>query len=213
MKVKTLTVGLFQSNCYLVSCERTNDAVVIDAGGEGERILSTIEKDQLNVKALVNTHGHIDHVSALSVVAHALSVPVLMHEGDLPIFNNLSSQAAMFGVPAPEGIEITRYLQSGDTIDFGDVSGEVIHTPGHSPGGISIIFRDENPQVIFTGDTLFMGSIGRTDLYGGDFETIIRSLRDIYLPLANRTIVYPGHGDHTTIGTEKQFNPFLSQLI
>jgi glyoxylase-like metal-dependent hydrolase (beta-lactamase superfamily II) len=213
MKVKTLTVGVFQSNCYLVSCERTNDAVVIDAGGEGERILDAIEKDKLNVSALINTHGHIDHVSALSVVAPALSAPVLMHEGDLPIFNNLSSQAAMFGVPAPEGIEITRFLKTGDKIEFGDVTGEVIHTPGHSPGGISLLFRDENPQIIFTGDTLFMGSIGRTDLYGGDFETIIQSLRNAYLPLPNRTIVYPGHGDHTTIGTEKHFNPFMSQLV
>jgi glyoxylase-like metal-dependent hydrolase (beta-lactamase superfamily II) len=204
---------MFQSNCYLVSCERTKEAVVIDAGGEGERILAAIEQDQLAVKALINTHGHIDHVSALSVVAPALEVPVLMHEGDLPIFSNLSSQASMFGVPAPEGIEITRHLQSGDKIEFGDVTGEVIHSPGHSPGGISLIFRGEDPPVIFTGDTLFMGSIGRTDLYGGNFETIIESLRNIYLPLADSTIVYPGHGDHTTIGTEKQFNPFLSQLV
>jgi glyoxylase-like metal-dependent hydrolase (beta-lactamase superfamily II) len=213
MRVKTLTVGMFQSNCYLVSCERTNEAIVIDAGGEGERILDTIEKDGLNIQAVINTHGHIDHVSALAVVAPALSVPILMHEGDLPIFDNLSSQAAMFGVPAPEGIKITKHLRSGDKIEFGDVTGEVIHTPGHSPGGISVIFRGENPQVIFTGDTLFMGSIGRTDLYGGDFETIIKSLREIYLPLPDGTVVYPGHGDHTTIGTEKQFNPFLSQLV
>jgi len=213
MKVKTLTVGVFQSNCYLVSCERTKDAVVIDAGGEGERILKTIEGEQLNVKAILNTHGHIDHVSALSVVAPALQVPILMHEGDMPIFNNLSIQADMFGVPAPEGIEITRFVRTGDTVEFGDVTGEIIHTPGHSPGGISLLFKDEKPQIIFTGDTLFMGSIGRTDLYGGDFEIIIRSLKEVYLPLPNRTVVYPGHGDHTTIGTEKQFNPFLSQLV
>ncbi|MFH1754562.1 MAG: MBL fold metallo-hydrolase [Candidatus Latescibacterota bacterium] len=213
MRVRTLTVGLFQSNCYLVSCERTNEAIVIDAGGEGERILDAIEKEKLDIKAIVNTHAHIDHVSALSVVASAKPVPVLMHEGDMPIFNNLSTQAAMFGVSAPEDIEITRFIRSGDTIEFGDITGGVIHTPGHSPGSISLIFRGENPQVIFTGDTLFMGSIGRTDLYGGDFETIIKSLREVFLPLPGRTVVYPGHGDHTTIGTEKQFNPFMSQLV
>ncbi len=212
MRVGVLTVGIFQSNCYVLSCERTGEAIVIDAGGEGERIVSFIKERRFDVKAIVNTHAHIDHVAALSIVAPAFSAPVLMHEGDLPIYANLASQASMFGIPAPHDIKIDRFLEDGDKIEFGDAAGEVIHTPGHSPGGISILFRGENPQKIFSGDTLFMESIGRTDLYGGDFETIMNSLKDAYLPLPEDTIVYPGHGAETTIGMEKSYNPFLSQL-
>ena len=213
MHVERLIVGMFQSNCYLLSCERTGEAIIIDAGDEGERILSLVESRNLNIKAIVNTHAHIDHVSALSEVAPALAAPVMMHKGDLEIYDNLAAQAATFGMSAPRNIKIERFLEEGDKIEFGDVSCEVIHTPGHSPGGISIICRDDKPQKIFSGDTLFMGSIGRIDLHGGDFETIIRSLQDKYLPLPDDTIVYPGHGGDTTIGTEKRHNPFLSQLV
>jgi len=213
MQVEVLTVGMFQSNCYLLSCERTGEAIIIDAGDEGERILSLIESRDLKIKAIVNTHAHIDHVSALSEVAPALSAPVLMHKGDLEIYDNLAAQAATFGMKAPQNIKIERFVEEGDKIEFGDVTCEVIHTPGHSPGGISIICRGDKPQKIFSGDTLFMGSIGRIDLHGGDFETIIQSLQDKYLPLPDDTIVYPGHGGDTTIGTEKRHNPFLSQLV
>ncbi len=208
-----LTVGLFQSNCYILSCERTNEAIVVDPGGEGERILEAINRQKLRVKAIVNTHGHIDHVSGLSVLAPALSVPVLMHKDDLPIYNNLSTQAAMFSVPAPTGVKIDQFIEAGDKIEFGDIACEVIHTPGHSPGGISILFRGESPQIILSGDTLFMGSIGRTDLFGGDYDAIMKSLRNVYLQLPDETVVYPGHGDKTTIGFEKRYNPFLSQLL
>ena len=213
MHVEVLTVGMFQSNCYLLSCERTGEAIIIDAGDEGGRILSIVDSRKLQVKAVVNTHAHIDHVSALSDIIPVLSAPVLMHRGDLVIYDNLATQAATFGMEAPRNIKIDRFLEEGDKIEFGDVICEVLHTPGHSPGGISVICRADQPQKIFTGDTLFMGSIGRIDLYGGDFETIIRSLRDKFLPLPDDTIVYPGHGSDTTIGTEKRYNPFLSQLV
>jgi hydroxyacylglutathione hydrolase len=213
MHVEVLTVGMFQSNCYLVSCERTGEAIIIDAGDEGERILSVVDSRNLQVKAIVNTHAHIDHVSALSEVAPALAVPVMMHKADLMIYENLATQAAAFGLATPRNIKIDRFLEEGDMIEFGDVTCEVLHTPGHSPGGISLLCRADKPQKIFTGDTLFMGSIGRIDLYGGDFETIIRTLQDKYLPLPDETIVYPGHGGDTTIGDEKRHNPFLSQLV
>jgi glyoxylase-like metal-dependent hydrolase (beta-lactamase superfamily II) len=213
MRVETITVGMFMSNCYLLSCERTAEAIIIDAGDEGERIFSAVKERGLQVKVIVNTHAHIDHVSGLSAVAPALSVPVLMHKDDMPIYENLSAQASLFGLSAPAGVKIDRFLEDGDLVTFGDVSGKVIHTPGHSPGGIALLFSGEHPQKIFCGDTLFKGSIGRTDLQGGDYATMMRTLEEVFLPMPDDTIVYPGHGEATTIQAEKRWNPFLTQLL
>jgi hydroxyacylglutathione hydrolase len=212
MKILHLTVGMFMSNCYLPYCQETREAIVIDPGDEGERILSVIEENELVVKAIVNTHAHIDHVSALSIVAPALNVPVMMHEGDTPIYENLAVQASMYGLEPPRDVNIDRFLADGDTIAFGNVEGEVMHTPGHSPGSISILFKANAPHLLVSGDTLFKGSIGRTDLYGGNFDTMARTLRQVFLPLADDTVVFPGHGEPTTMGVEKRSNPFLMQL-
>jgi glyoxylase-like metal-dependent hydrolase (beta-lactamase superfamily II) len=212
MRVKMLTVGMFQSNCFIVSCEETNEAIIIDAGDDGERILAAVDELGVNVKMIVNTHAHIDHVAALPLVKSKLTVPVVMHKDEMPLYETLGTQAAMFGVTAPTDVKIDRFIQEGDTIEFGNLSADVIKTPGHSPGAISLVFRDENPPSIFVGDVLFQGSIGRTDLVGADHITMMGTLKDIIMKLPDEMVAYPGHGPTTTIGTEKRTNPFLLQL-
>ena len=134
MRVEMLTVGLFQSNCFIVSCEETNAAIVVDACDEADRILAYIESEKLDVKMIVNTHSHIDHITALPAVKSALGVPVVMHENELELYKAIPQQAAMFGIAAPELVEIDRYIKEGDRISFGTCSGDVVDTPGHSPG-------------------------------------------------------------------------------
>jgi len=213
IEIEGLTVGPFQSNCFIVSCSETQEAMIFDAGDESARILEAVRRLGVRVTAIVNTHAHIDHVSGLSGVVESLGVPVLMHEADMPIYENVALHAAMFGLPAPATVPIDRFLGDGETLEIGNVRGEVLHTPGHSPGGISILFADESPPRIISGDVLFQGSIGRTDLPGADYGTIMATLRTRYLPLADDTIVYPGHGPETTMGAEKRTNPFVAPLV
>lgn len=212
MRVEMLTVGLFQSNSFIVSCEKTNEAIIIDACDEADRILGYIEREKLDVKMIVNTHSHIDHVTALPKVKSALGVPVVMHEKELELYKGIPQQAAMFGIDAPELVEIDRFVKEGDRISFGTCSGEVVETPGHSPGGITLLFRDESPPRAFVGDVLFEGSIGRTDLPGCDESQMARTLREVIMKLPDDTVVHSGHGRDTTIGREKRTNPFLLQL-
>lgn len=212
MKIELITVGMFQSNCFIPYCEEKREAVIIDPGDEGDRILSIVEDKKLEVKYIINTHAHIDHVSALASVSKSIKAPVLMHKEDVFIYENLSYQSSMFGLEAPHGVPISRFLEDGEEILFGGLKLRVIHTPGHSPGSIALIADDEQPWVIFSGDTLFRGSIGRTDLFGGNFDQIMDSLREVFLPLPDDTVVYPGHGEPTTIGEEKLHNPFLIDL-
>jgi hydroxyacylglutathione hydrolase len=213
MEVKVLTVGMFQSNCCIPYCAETREAVVIDAGDEGERILSFIGDNRLDVKYIINTHAHIDHVSALTDVAGALRVPVLMHKEDDFIFKNLAYQGSLFGLEAPKGITIDRFLKDGDEIAFGREKLKVLHVPGHSPGSIALLADAARPQIVFSGDTLFKGSIGRTDLFGGSYDQIMESLATVFLALPDDTIIYPGHGERSTIGAEKKYNPFLLQIL
>lgn len=212
MRVEALTVGMFQSNCFIVSCETTREAIVIDAGDEGERIVDHVKRENLDVKAIVCTHGHIDHVAGLSAVKTALAAPVVMHKDELALYEHVDRQALLFGVPAPGRVDIDRFVAHGDKLAFGKLAGEIIHTPGHSPGGISIAFPAENPPVIFVGDVLFRGSIGRTDLVGASERQMAKTLKDIILDLPDEMVVYPGHGPETTIGLEKRTNPFLLDL-
>lgn len=212
IEIETLTVGPFQSNCYIVSCSDTKAAVVVDAGNEAQRILSTVERLGVKVIAVINTHAHLDHVSALAEVSEALGVPVLMHALEMPIYEVISAQASMFGLPKPRTVPIDRFVEDGEEVIIGNVKGEYLLTPGHSPGSICIRFRDETPERLMAGDVLFQGSIGRTDLPGGDYDTIIHTLRTRFVPLPDDLIVYPGHGPETTIGEEKRTNPFLAPL-
>lgn len=212
MNVVVLAVGPFQSNCFIVSCEKTKEAIIVDAGDDGDRILSHIDENHLRVKLIVNTHAHIDHVTALAEVKSALAVPVLMHENEMLIYRNLAQAAMMFGLAPPASTTIDRYIRGGDTITFGTLTGKVIDTPGHSPGGISLMFDDVTPPRVFVGDVLFSGSIGRTDLPGADHQQMMRTLKDVVMEWPDDVVVYSGHGPETTIGVEKRTNPFLLEL-
>jgi glyoxylase-like metal-dependent hydrolase (beta-lactamase superfamily II) len=207
-----LSLGMFQSNCFIVSCSETLEGVIVDAGDEGETILAAVDRSHLQIKAILETHAHLDHVGALAEVVPALGVPVCMHKDELKVYENIKPQSALFGLEAPKRVNVDKVLETGEKIHVGKLTAEVLHTPGHSPGSVSFYFADESPPRIFVGDVLFKGSIGRTDLPGGSYGTIVETLTNVFLPLPDETIVYSGHGPETTIGEEKQFNPFLGPL-
>jgi len=213
MQIETLTVGPFQSNCYIVGCEHTGDAIIIDCGDEGSRILAAVQRLGVNVIAIVNTHTHLDHVAGLPEVVDALKVPVLMHAADMPVYEMIEAQAAMFGLVAPRRVDIDRFVEDGEKLEVGKLGAEVLLAPGHSPGSICLGFDAGEHRAVFAGDVLFRGSIGRTDLPGGSYETIVESLRTVFVPMPDDTAVYPGHGPATTMGEEKRTNPFVTPLV
>lgn len=202
MHVATLVVSMFATNCYLVSCPETGEGIVIDPGAEGKRILHEIKKRGLKIVALVNTHGHIDHTGANGRLKEALRVPLYFPEKDLDCYLNPGfGLGVLFGKPVPPDV----LLKEGDKISFGRVSLVVLETPGHTAGGISLY----GSGAIFTGDALFAGSIGRTDLAGGSYELLMESITGKLMTLPPQTLVYPGHGPATTIEEEARSNPFL----
>jgi hydroxyacylglutathione hydrolase len=213
IRIHGLAVGPFQSNCYIVWCDETNEAVIVDAGDEGDRILATVTELGVDVKAVINTHAHIDHVSGLATVIDALQVPVFMHADEMEIYAAVGEHAAMFGLSPPRQVEIHAHLTEGETVNIGNLTAEVVVAPGHSPGSVCLGFWNESPPHLISGDVLFRGSIGRTDLPGGDYDTIIESLRTRFVPMPDDTIVFSGHGPTTTIGEEKKSNPFLAPLV
>ena len=210
-----IPVGMLQCNCSIIGDPRTLEAIVVDPGDEVERILGLLGRYKLKVKAIVSTHAHIDHVGGLAKLYQYTGAPVMMHNDDLPLYRGMEVQAAFLGMRPPELIEIHQLLKEGDVLQWGNFFANVIHTPGHSPGSVSLYLPTDGknaalkqPQV-FAGDTLFAGSIGRTDLWGGSYDQIIASLKDKLLQLPDSTIVHPGHGVSTTIGQERATNPFL----
>jgi hydroxyacylglutathione hydrolase len=203
--IKKLEVGPIMANCFILGCENTKEAAVIDPGDDADRILMTLAKENLTVKYLVNTHGHFDHVGANKRMKEVTSAPLAIHPEDVPMLSQLSRSAASFGLAADNSPEPDLLLNDGDTVAFGDITLAVIHTPGHSRGGICLYTKGH----LFAGDTLFAGSIGRTDLPGGDYDTLITSIKEKLLSLPDDTIVYTGHGPETTIANEKRMNPFL----
>ena len=205
MIIKKLEVGPIVTNCFIVGCESTKEAVVIDPGDDPDKILMKLAESELKVKYLMNTHGHFDHVSANKRMKKATGAPIAIHPEDEPMFNELSQSAKMFGLESENSPPADIHLNEGDDISFGEITFKVLHTPGHSKGGICLYTKGH----LFAGDTLFSGSIGRTDLPGGDFDTLISSVRQKIFPLDDDTIVYAGHGPETTIGREKATNPFL----
>ena len=211
----TIPVGLLQCNCSIIGDPVTREALVVDPGDEVTRILDLIGRHKLNVKAIVSTHAHIDHVGGLSKLHQYTGAPVLMHRDDLPLYQAMEMQAAFLGVHTPELTDVDQLLKEGDVLHWGPFEAQVIHTPGHTPGSVSLYLPHDagkiavrSPQV-FSGDTLFAGSIGRTDLWGGSMDQIMDSLRTKLMGLPDETIVYPGHGPATTIGDERHLNPFL----
>lgn len=205
MIIKKLEVGPIMANCFILGCESTRQAVVIDPGDDADRILMELAKSELKVKYLINTHGHFDHVSANKRMKEATGAQIAIHPEDEPMLHELSQSALMFGLSSENSPPADILLKDKDEITFGEITLKVIHTPGHSRGGISLYTRGH----LFAGDTLFAGSIGRTDLPGGDYDTLISSIREKLLIFDEDTIVYTGHGPETTIGNEKRMNPFL----
>ncbi|MDD9300846.1 MAG: MBL fold metallo-hydrolase [Desulfobacter sp.] len=205
MIIKKLEVGPIMANCFILGCESTKEAVIIDPGDDADQILMALAKAELKVKYLINTHGHFDHVGANKRMKEVTGAQIAIHPLDEPMLTDLTRSAAMFGLSAENSPPADILLQEGDEICFGEITLKVIHTPGHSPGGVCIF----TPGHLFAGDTLFMGSIGRTDLPGGDYDTLISSIKTKLFDLADETLVYTGHGPETSVGNEKRVNPFL----
>lgn len=204
---EVLPVGWLQCNCSILGDPETREALVLDPGDEVERVLDVLKRHSLNVKAIVSTHAHIDHVGGLQKLQQATGAPVLMHGDDLELYRHLDEQAAWLGVPPPPSARVDQLLREGDTVRWGNYAASVLHTPGHTPGSVSLYMPGQ--ITLFAGDTLFAGSIGRTDLWGGSMPDILRSIRGKLLVLPDRTLVYPGHGPATTIGEERASNPFV----
>ncbi len=211
-----LPVGLLQCNCSVVGDPQTREAIVIDPGDEVERILEIIARHNLKVRAILNTHAHIDHVGGLQKVRQATGAPVLMHREDLELYGRLPIQAGWLGMRAPEMVEVDGLLREGDAVRWGPFEARILHTPGHTQGSVCLYLpadavteKPAEPGKLFAGDTLFAGSIGRTDLWGGSFDEIMRSIHLKLLVLPDETIVFPGHGPETTIGRERETNPFI----
>lgn len=205
MIIKKLEVGPIMANCFILGCESTNQAVVIDPGDDADRILMELGKAGLKVKYLINTHGHFDHVGANKRMKEVTKAKLAIHPDDEPMLNELSRSASSFGLSAENSPPADIYLNNADEVRFGEITLKVIHTPGHSKGGICLYTKG----YLFAGDTLFAGSIGRTDLPGGDYDTLISSIKEKLLAFDDDTRVYTGHGPETTIGNEKRMNPFL----
>jgi glyoxylase-like metal-dependent hydrolase (beta-lactamase superfamily II) len=202
-----LPVGPLQCNCSVFGDEQTEEGLVVDPGDDIDQVLAIIRRHQLKVKAIVITHAHIDHIGGAQKLKQATGAPVYMNANDVELKKMLGIQATWLGVPEPEQVDIDVPLKDGDRVVMGAAEFLVLHTPGHTQGSVSLWMPSEGKLV--AGDTLFRDSIGRTDLPGGDGRQILRSIRDKLLPLPPETVVIPGHGDNTTIGRERQFNPFL----
>jgi len=202
--LKKLVVGPFAANCYIIGSELTKEGMIIDPGDEAREILKSVRDEQLDIKFIVLTHGHIDHVGAVKEVKEATGAEVCVHTDDA---KSISGQEGMLvsGLSYPAPPSPDRLLKGGDSIDLGDLHFGVLHTPGHTPGGICLLGNG----VLFTGDTLFNCGIGRTDLPGGSYSQLMNSLHTKLMILPDSTIVYPGHGPETTIGAERGGNPYL----
>lgn len=206
MIIKSLVVGPIMANCFILGCEKTRRAVVIDPGAETSKILLALANMKLTVDYIINTHGHFDHVGGNRKLKEATGAKLLIHKLDQPMLSMLSASASAFGLSSDDSPPPDQTVDEGDLISFGEITLTVIHTPGHTPGGISLHVDDS----VFVGDTLFAGSIGRTDFPGGDYGTLIASIQKKLFPLGDYVTVYCGHGPETTIGTEKRFNPFAA---
>jgi len=210
-----LPVGLLQCNCLIIGDPKSREAIVIDPGDEIERILSLLGRYKLTVKVIVSTHAHIDHVGGLAKLHQYTGAPVMMHSDDLPLYHGMEVQADLLGIEAPELVDVDQLLKEGDALSWGGFQANVIHTPGHSPGSVCLYLPKDSGHIkltqpqLFAGDTLFAGSIGRTDLWGGSFDQIMDSLKSKVLQLPDDTVVHPGHGPTTSIGRERDSNPFL----
>jgi glyoxylase-like metal-dependent hydrolase (beta-lactamase superfamily II) len=210
MIVETFPVGPLGCNCTILGDETTRDAIIVDPGGDEDRILAALKRHGLTPRAMVHTHTHIDHVGATHGVQVATNAPARIHEDDLFLYKMLPVQGQLIGIRAPHAAELDRFLVDGEVVQAGPLALEVIHTPGHTPGSVCFRCRRDGQDLLFAGDTLFAGSIGRTDLWGGDSDAILRSIKQRLLTLPADTLVITGHDRSTTIDREARTNPFLS---
>jgi hydroxyacylglutathione hydrolase len=212
--VQTVAVGPLGCNCVIIGDVTTGAAAVVDPGGDADRILGLLSGLRLRCTVIINTHAHFDHVGANASLRRATGAPLKLHADDLPLYDSLQEQAAFLGglLPVPERAPVDELLADGQRVAVGSATATVLHTPGHSPGSICLLF-DGDPPLLLSGDTLFAGGIGRSDLVGGDPDALTRSLRARLLPLDDETRVIPGHGPETTIGVERRTNPFLTEMV
>jgi hydroxyacylglutathione hydrolase len=202
MKIEKITVGELLSNCYILISESNKESIIIDPGSEADKILGQIKKTGLKVRYIIATHGHIDHIGAIPDILRALPspAPICVHFKDSSMLSDPKKNLSEFAGIQAEPVQPDIILNDGDVIETGSISLTVIHTPGHTPGGISLLGGD----FLFTGDTLFAGGIGRTDLPGGDFKTLQDAIRNKIFGFEDKTVIYPGHGPESTIGAEKK---------
>jgi glyoxylase-like metal-dependent hydrolase (beta-lactamase superfamily II) len=205
--VEMITNGPFMENCFIAADSVTRRGIVIDPGDEEQRIVETARELDIEVTEIFATHGHIDHAGAVAPLKRLLGVPFAIHPDDREWLARMPHQAMMFGLPEREAPEIDRELAHGDVVKIGEIDARVLHTPGHSAGGVSLLV--EAHRTVFVGDTLFAGSIGRTDLPGGSFDTLIEAIKEQLLSLDDDFTVHCGHGPSTEIGAERRANPFL----
>ncbi|MBC8590421.1 MBL fold metallo-hydrolase [Wansuia hejianensis] len=206
MKIQRIPAGIYAANCYIIYCHNTKEGIIVDPGGDADTIIENIKNNKIEIKYIVLTHGHGDHIGAVKELKDELDVPLLAHEDEQELLKNpninLSATMAMGAIELEPDI----LLKDKDIIEFGNLKGEVIHTPGHTRGGICLKLDD----YLISGDTLFKGSIGRTDLLGGNYKDLMDSIKNKILILDENTIVLPGHGQSSTILDEKLYNPFLN---
>ena len=216
MILESAAVGPFFKNGYVAGCERTRQAVFIDPGDEVEQLLDVIRTQQLQVTHILLTHAHVDHVSGVAEAKRVVNAPVHLHKDDLFLYQNAVRTGMMFGLTVEEPPPVDRFYDGEGSITLGDYAVRVVHTPGHCPGGVCLAITrmgETAPPHLFVGDTLFAGSIGRTDLPGGDYETLLRSITETLFGFPDESIVYSGHGPETTIGREKTNNPFVLEYL
>jgi hydroxyacylglutathione hydrolase len=216
MIIESAAVGPFFKNGYVVGCERTKQAVFIDPGDEVDELLDFIKAQELAVTHILVTHAHVDHVSGVAEAKRALGAPIYLHKDDLFLYENAVRTGMMFGLTVEQPPPVDRYYEGEGPITFGDYQARVLHTPGHCPGGVCLAVSkqgDATAPRLFVGDTLFAGSIGRTDLPGGDYDTLLQAITGVLFSFPDDSIVYSGHGPETTIGRERATNPFVLEFL
>ncbi len=211
MIVESQAVAPFYKNGFVVGCEETKEAVLIDPGDEVASLLAFADRGGLTIRHILLTHAHVDHVTGVAAAKRALGVPIYLHQDDLFLYEHVVEMGAMFGLTVESQPPIDIFYAPAQQITFGTYAVRVHHTPGHCPGGVCLQIGKTGTSGtdLFVGDTLFAGAIGRTDLPGADYDTLIASIRDVLFPLGDACVVYPGHGSNTTIGEERRNNPFL----